>query len=62
MFIKLLKKLLKSYLRNCCKYIVNNSVYAGIVKRHNVCKRHVFIDTGFRQTERAIFLHVISMG
>ena len=33
--------------------------YAGTVKRHNVCKRHVSIDTGFKQTERAIFLHVI---
>ena len=36
--------------------------YAGTVKRHNVCKRHVAIDTGFKQTERSIFLHVISMG
>ena len=36
--------------------------YAGSVKRHNVCKRHVAIDTGFKQTERAMFLHVISMG
>ena len=32
------------------------------VKRHNVCKRHVAIDTGFKQTERTIFLCVISMG
>ena len=39
------------------------SIYAGTVKRHNVCKRHVSIDTGFKQTEgSAIFLHVISMG
>ena len=37
-------------------------VYAGTVKRHNVCKRHVAIDTGFKQIERTIFLHVISMG
>ena len=29
--------------------------YSGTVKRHNVCKRHVSIDTGFKQTERAIF-------
>ena len=28
--------------------------YAGAVKRHNVCKRHVAIDTGIKQTERAI--------
>ena len=34
-------------------------VYAGTVKRHNVCKRHVAIDTGLIQTERTIFLHVI---
>ena len=33
--------------------------YAGTVKRYNVCKRHVSIDTGF---ERVIFLNVISMG
>ena len=36
--------------------------YAGIVKRCNVCKHHISIDTGFKQTERAIFLHVISLG
>ena len=36
--------------------------YSGTMKRHNVCKRHVAIDTGFKQTEGAIFLHVISMG
>ena len=35
--------------------------YAGTVKQF-VCKRHVAIDTGFKQTKRAIFLHVISMG
>ena len=32
------------------------------MKRHSVCKRHVAIDTGFKQTERTIFLHVILMG
>ena len=37
-------------------------VYAVKVKRHNVCKRHVAIDTGFKQTERTICLCVISMG
>ena len=36
------------------------SVYAGIVKRHNVCKRHVAIDPGFKQTERTIFSTVIN--
>ena len=30
--------------------------------RPNVCKCHISIDTGFKQTERAIFLHVIPMG
>ena len=35
--------------------------YAGTVKCHNVCKRHSFLDTGFKQTEHTIFLHVISM-
>ena len=39
-----------------------NIIYAVKVKRHNVCKRHVAIDTGFKQTERTIFLCVISMG
>ena len=38
------------------------SKYAGIVKRHNVCNSDVSINTGFKQTERAIFLHVIPMG
>ena len=38
------------------------TVYACTVKRHNVCKRHVSIETGFKQTERAIFLSVISLG
>ena len=42
--------------------IVALFTYAGTVKRHNVYKRHVAIDIGFKQTERAIFLHVISMG
>ena len=37
-------------------------MYTGTVKRHNVCKRHISIDTGVKQTERAIFLHVISIG
>ena len=41
-------------------------LYAGTVKRHNVCKRHVAVDTGFpngfKQTERNVFLHLISMG
>ena len=36
--------------------------YAGTVKRHNVCKCQVAIDTGVKQTEHTIFLHVISMG
>ena len=36
--------------------------YAGTVKHHNVCKRHVAIGTGFKQTEHTIFLHVSSMG
>ena len=34
-------------------------VYAGTEKRHNVCKRHVSIDTVFKQTKRAIFLDII---
>ena len=37
-------------------------IYAGTVKRHNICKRHVAIGTGFKQAERTIFLHIISMG
>ena len=41
---------------------VNAYVYTGTVKCHNVCKRHVAIDTGFKQTERTIFLQIISMG
>ena len=32
--------------------------YARTVKCH-VCKRQVDIDTGFKQTEHTIFLHVI---
>ena len=35
----------------------NHGPYADTVKRHNVCKRPVAIDTGFKQTERVIFLH-----
>ena len=35
--------------------------YAGTVTHHNVCKRHSFLDIGFKQTEHAIFLHVIPM-
>ena len=34
--------------------------YAGTVKRHNVCQLHISIYTGFKQTERTIFLHVIN--
>ena len=29
------------------------------MKRQNVCKRHVVVYTGFKQTKRTIFLHVI---
>ena len=36
--------------------------YAGILKCHNVCKRHIAIETGFKQTECTIFLYVISVG
>ena len=36
--------------------IVMQGQYAGTVKRHNVCKRHIAIDNGFK------FLHIISMG
>ena len=32
------------------------------MERHNVCKHHAAIDTGFKQTEGTIFIHVISMG
>ena len=32
-----------------------NSPYAGIIKRHNVCQRHVANDTGVKQTVRTIF-------
>ena len=35
--------------------------YAGTVKRHNVCKRLISIDTGFKQIKHNIFLHVISV-
>ena len=47
-----------------CRLISNQDfeLYAGTVKHHSVCKRHVSIDTGFKQTERTIFLHVVSMG
>ena len=31
-------------------------------KCHNVYKCHVAIETGVKQTERTIFLHIISMG
>ena len=30
-------------------------LYAGTVKRYNVDKRHIAIDTGVKQTERTIF-------
>ena len=36
--------------------------YAGTVKRHNACKRHVAIDTGVKQFERTFFLLVNSKG
>ena len=37
-------------------------LYAGHMKRHNLCKRRGFLDTGFKQTERVNFLHVIPLG
>ena len=35
------------------KLLLSNvsTLYAGTVKSHNVCKCHVAIDTGFKQTE-----------
>ena len=41
---------------------MEEEVYAGEVKRHNVCKRSRFLDTGCKQTGPAIFLNVIPMG
>ena len=35
-----------------CMQPQHTSQYAGTVKRQNVCKRHVAIGTGFKQTER----------
>ena len=36
--------------------IINRSwPYAGTVKRHNICNRHVAIDTEVKQTERTSF-------
>ena len=29
--------------------------YAGTMKGHNICKRHVAINTGVKQTEQSIF-------
>ena len=34
---------------------------AGTVKHQNVCKCHISLDTGFKQSERAFFLQVVSM-
>ena len=39
--------------------------FAGTVKRHNVCKRQCFLDTGFKQTERHFslrYFNVIQIG
>ena len=41
--------------------LVYRNAYDGTVRRHNVCKRHVAIDTSVKQTERTIFLQVISV-
>ena len=51
--------------KRCALLSVHNKIctrYAGTVKRHNVRKRHVVTGTGFKQTERTIFLHIISTG
>ena len=39
-----------------------NMVYTGTEKGYNVCKRHGFFDTFFKQTNSAIYLHIMSMG
>ena len=36
-------------------------LYTGTAKRHNVCKSHAAIDTGFKQNELTIFLHFFSL-
>ena len=62
-----------SYYSIICKHVLSlfahdwtcllASAYTLVqLKRHNVCKRHVAVDTGAKQTERTIFLNVISMG
>ena len=48
-------------------YTINPSYVAGVEEhactvKHNVCKHHVFIDNGLKQTEGAIFPHFISVG
>ena len=42
--------------------VVFYSIFTGTLKHHNVCEAHTFLDTGFKQTERAIFLYVIPNG
>ena len=41
--------------KSCRDQNVGMSLYAGTVKGHNICKRHVAIDTGVKQTEHTIF-------
>ena len=33
-----------------CQISLNAQPFAGEVKRHKVCKRHGFLDAGFKQT------------
>ena len=44
------------------KKFQHETLYNGTVKRHYVCKCHVAIDIGVKQSEDTIFLQVISMG
>ena len=45
-----------------CRLLIMPQPYAGTVKLHNVANVMFATDTGFKQTERTIFLHIISKG
>ena len=48
-------KIFSAYAKTTCVWNSSRLVFAGEVKRHNVCKRHGFLDIGFKQTRPSPF-------
>ena len=57
-----LKIMKKKYNHKTLNIAILANPYSDIVEPHDVCNRHGFLYTGFKQTERAILLTLFQWG